>query len=79
MCKADVSMLYWWNSNFTTVEPDGTTRDSDYYLSLDPVQRVKASFVKWDIDHQCHDIDLIIAWLGKYGVDRPWQDAPSRG
>ncbi|GAB0136510.1 hypothetical protein EsDP_00004810 [Epichloe bromicola] len=69
LCHGDISVVYWWNQNYTFVDQLGNRRYTEEYLRLSPEQRATNSFVKWDSKLQCRDMDAINAWAKANQVD----------
>ncbi|OJJ07805.1 hypothetical protein ASPVEDRAFT_89044 [Aspergillus versicolor CBS 583.65] len=62
LCHGDVSLVYWWNKNYTYIDEAGTRQYTQEYLQRTPEERAKGSFVTWDSEVQCRDMDAINAW-----------------
>lgn len=74
LCHGDISVVYWWNQNYTVVDQFGNRQYTEEYMRLTPEERATHSVVKWDSELQCRDMDAINAWAkanqvddGKYG------------
>jgi hypothetical protein len=65
MCSADISMAYWWNKNYTYKDEDGVEHFTQEYLDKTPKERSYGSFLMWDVEHQCRNLDLIADWVAK--------------
>lgn len=68
MCSADISMAYWWNSNYSYKDADGVEHLTKYYLDKTPKERAYGSYLMWDVEHQCRNLDLITDWVAKHQV-----------
>lgn len=62
-CHGDISMIYWWNENYTTTLADGTKVHSDLYQNQDLEARTKGAFVFWDVEHSCRETEPIEEWV----------------
>ncbi|KAL4755686.1 uncharacterized protein BDW70DRAFT_165215 [Aspergillus foveolatus] len=64
-----ISMVYWWNQNYTYVDEMGARHYTEEYLQRTPEARATGSFVTWDTEVQCRDLDAINAWVKENQVD----------
>lgn len=78
MCHGDVSMTYWWNKTYTLTTKDGKEVYSDHYLSMSPQERAKGSYVNWDIEHKCREIQPIEDWVDERRLVPLNSSAPAR-
>ncbi|OGM49045.1 hypothetical protein ABOM_002346 [Aspergillus bombycis] len=69
LCHGDISVVYWWNKNYTYIDPAGNRQYSEDYLRRTPEERDTGSFVTWDSQLQCRDMDAINAWAKVNQVD----------
>jgi hypothetical protein len=69
MCSGDVSLVYWWNSNYSYVDRKGLKHYTEEYLGRSMKERAQGSFVKWDVEARCHDWDAINDWIEKHRLD----------
>lgn len=69
LCHGDISVVYWWNQNYTFVDQLGNRQYTEEYMRLTAEERATHSFVKWDSMLQCRDMDAINAWAKKHQVD----------
>jgi hypothetical protein len=66
MCSADISLAYWWNKNYTYRDEHGIEHFTQEYLKKTPKERAYGTFLMWDVEHQCRDLDSITAWVEKH-------------
>lgn len=69
LCHGDVSLVYWWNQNYTYIDESGTKQYTEEYLQRTPQERATGSFVTWDSEVQCRDMDVINAWAKRNAVN----------
>lgn len=69
LCHGDISVVYWWNRNYTYIDEGGNRQHSEEYLRRTPEERATGSFVTWDSQLQCRDMDAINAWAKANQVD----------
>lgn len=63
MCHGDVSLVYWWNHNYSYVDDQGTKRYTKLYEDKTPEERAKGSFAMWDTEVQCRDLGRVQEWV----------------
>ncbi|BCS27851.1 oxidase ustYa family protein [Aspergillus puulaauensis] len=69
LCHGDVSLVYWWNQNYTYIDETGTKQYTEEFLQRTPQERATGSFVTWDSEVQCRDMDAINAWAKRNAVN----------
>ncbi|KAK2821867.1 hypothetical protein FQN49_007594 [Arthroderma sp. PD_2] len=69
LCYGDISIVYWWSRNYTYIDESGNRQYSEEYLRKTPEERAVGSFVTWDSQLQCRDIDAINGWAKINQVD----------
>ncbi|KAL3470382.1 hypothetical protein BJX99DRAFT_267518 [Aspergillus californicus] len=69
LCHADVSLVYWWNSDYSYTDESGARHYTEEYLQMTPKERADGSFVTWDSEVQCRDIDAITRWAQQHKMD----------
>jgi Mycotoxin biosynthesis protein UstYa len=69
LCHGDISLLYWWNHNYTYVDGDGIKHYTEDYLSRTPEQRATGTFATWDTAVQCRDLNSINTWIDAHAMD----------
>lgn len=69
LCNGDVSLVYWWNDTFTYMDEAGQKRYSEEYLAMNRLERVHASYLKWEVSTQCQDIEAVHAWNLEHQMD----------
>lgn len=69
LCHGDISVVYWWNQNYTRTDEGGKQTYSEEYLRRTPEERALGSFVTWDSAVQCRDMEAINAWAKANRVD----------
>jgi hypothetical protein len=69
LCHGDVSLIYWWNGNYSSVDEAGVRHYTEDYLHKSPEERVMGTFAKWDTAVQCRDIDAIHTWNTAHQID----------
>lgn len=68
LCHGDISLLYWWNQNYSTVE-NGVRHYTDEYLQKSPEERAVGTFAMWDTPVQCRDLDAINSWAKAHQIN----------
>ncbi|KAI9890545.1 MAG: hypothetical protein M1814_003885 [Vezdaea aestivalis] len=71
MCHADLSMTYWWNDTYTTINDHGATEYTQQYLNFTPGQRSFHSEVQWNIEHKCRALEPIKNWVREHALVPP--------
>lgn len=66
MCNADVSLIPWWNTTWSHIDKDGKKQYSQDYLSMTRMQRAKTSYVVWDLETKCIDMDALEDYVVKH-------------
>jgi hypothetical protein len=56
LCHGDISLVYWWNRNYSYIDETGLKHYTAEYLQRTPDERLTGSFVKWDTAVQCRDL-----------------------
>ncbi|KAK5988289.1 hypothetical protein PT974_12433 [Cladobotryum mycophilum] len=70
LCHGDISVVYWWNQNYTHLDQHGNRKYTEEYLRMTSEERATGSFVKWDSQLQCRDMDAVNAWAkSKQDID----------
>ncbi|KAB8076548.1 hypothetical protein BDV29DRAFT_154568 [Aspergillus leporis] len=69
LCHGDISIVYWWNSNYTYIDETGARQHTEEYLRLTPKDRFYGAFTMWDTEVQCRDMDAINAWKRARAAD----------
>ncbi|KAF9894764.1 hypothetical protein FE257_006654 [Aspergillus nanangensis] len=69
LCYGDTSLVYWWNENYTFIDEAGVRQYTNNYLNMTPKERAKGSFVMWNTQVQCRDIDAINSWAKAHSAD----------
>ncbi|KAJ5497292.1 hypothetical protein N7463_009279 [Penicillium fimorum] len=69
LCHGDISLVYWWNQNYTHIDETGARHYTEEYLRRTPEERVTGSFVTWDSEVQCRDMHAINAWVKGNKID----------
>ncbi|KAL4811628.1 hypothetical protein BDW67DRAFT_189505 [Aspergillus spinulosporus] len=69
LCHGDISLVYWWNQNYTYIDEMGGRHYTEEYLHRTPEERATGSFVTWDTEVQCRDMGAINAWVKENQVD----------
>lgn len=74
LCNGDPSLVYWWNQNYSYIDERGQKHYTEEYLRRSPQERMKGSFVKWDVPTQCRDLDAINRWISQHVVGQKYGD-----
>jgi hypothetical protein len=69
LCHGDISLVYWWNRNYSYIDESGLKHYTAEYLHRTPDERLTGSFVKWDSAVQCRDMDAVNSWVKRHMVD----------
>lgn len=69
LCHGDVSLLYWWNGNYSYVDEAGARHYTEEYLRKTPEQRATGTFAMWDTPVQCRDMNAIHTWAKAHQID----------
>ncbi|GAQ46496.1 hypothetical protein ANI_1_1444104 [Aspergillus niger] len=69
LCHGDISLIYWWDPNYTYIDDDGTERYTEDYLQMTPVERQVRLHASWSSEVQCRDMDAINSWVKERMVD----------
>lgn len=59
LCHGDISLIYWWDPNYTYIDDDGTERYMEDYLQKTPKERQVGLHASWSSEVQCRDMDAI--------------------
>jgi Mycotoxin biosynthesis protein UstYa len=62
LCHGDISLLYWWNHNYSYVDEGGVRHYTEEYLQKSPEERAVGTFAMWDTPVQCRDLEAINTW-----------------
>ncbi|KAL4909725.1 hypothetical protein BDW74DRAFT_173219 [Aspergillus multicolor] len=60
LCHGNISLAYWWNSNFSYIDNNGETQYSPESVAMTPKERDLAAFMGWDSPVQCRDMMVLM-------------------
>ncbi|RDK42480.1 hypothetical protein M752DRAFT_266279 [Aspergillus phoenicis ATCC 13157] len=69
LCHGDISLIYWWDPNYTYIDDDGIERYTEDYLKKSPRERQVGLHASWSSEVQCRDMDAINSWVKERMVD----------
>lgn len=69
LCHGDISLIYWWDPNYTYIDDDGTERYTEDYLNMTPMERQVRLHASWSSEVQCRDMNAINSWVKERMVD----------